>query len=223
LKTLEVYSEFKSKVFNLDSTAGGGVGQRQFVRMFNEQIDKFVQNTQAKEDNNYRIENLDVLLELNTPLTVKMVAQEYVSFNKPKDFFLRDSMLAEAERDGARTYLYVEVPKPKQFEFVFMNDFHKPSYDFEHTLARLDKHSVWVYRGPDFTITGLKFTYYRLPAHINLEGYEEADGRPSVTTDTDLPDHLVYKILDMTVLEYFLRANNVNAAKLAAERIQMNQ
>ena len=218
-----IYNEFKAKVFNLNSSAGSGISDSSFVRLFNEQLRKWVQNTQAEQGNNYRIENLDPLLITGELLTVARNFNHLTSYRLPEKFFLRVNVQAEATKEGGTSYLYVQMPKPKDFDGFFHNDFYKPSYEFEHTLGRIAGKHLVIYKSNDFELRNVYFSYYRLPEYIDLAGYIKEDGSVSVYAETDLPDYIIDQVIDMAVLEYFMRANNTEAAKMAAERISFSK
>jgi hypothetical protein len=207
MNTLTAYDKFVSKVNALDTSRGVNPDPRQFVFIFNEEMQKWIDDTQREDQNNIDIEGLQELYEPYRSLTPvsKRPDVTLVSFQLPEDFFIRIDGRVVAVLDGCSCEMNLEFAKPRETEIKMTSVFHRTSFEMEQAIGFMAGNKLNVFEDGQSTITKALFSYYRLPSEVDLEGYINEEGIPSTTKNTELSTFIMNAIIDKAATEFYVR------------------
>jgi hypothetical protein len=224
MKTLTAYDKFVSKVNALDTSRGVNPDIRQFIFIFNEEIYKWIEDRQEEDSGNARIEGLQELLIPYRPLSKepRRTDVSYVSFILPDDFFIREEAVVEVQhtRRKCGASFRIEIVKPKEVQTRLTSIFHEPSYDMEQALGFIASGHLNVFPAKDYAVMNSQLSYYMMPSEVDLEGYIDENGNPSVTKDTQLSTPIMNNIIDRAAEEFYTRNTDQVRAALARQQAQ---
>jgi hypothetical protein len=95
-----------------------------------------------------------------------------------------------------------------------------PSFEYQETPVTVTADSLYGYTDGTFTIDSCHLSYVRYPRKIDVEGYIDFDGTPSVNADCELPQHLKDELVDIAIQQLAMSTENTPAAQFAQLRIQ---
>lgn len=188
--------------------------------IFNEELEKWIDETKRADDDNIDTEGLQELISSYRALSIaeKNAAVGLVSFKLPDDFFLRISARILGKYDDCNCGLTLEFLKPMEKETKLTNAHHRTDFDMEQAIGYLGGNRLNVYEAEDRkgSIDAALMSYYRLPSYIDLGGYINDDGKESEDKDTELSSLIMYEIIDRSAREFYLR--NTDQTRLAMSR-----
>lgn len=219
----EIYKKFLLKVNKNDTNTNIKVPKSQFVLLFNEEKRQWLDDkTKGKESSDY-IEDLEYLLEHNIPLEKISSFTLHDDFKLPENFFRRATSYSIASKKDCNNVPIVNwFIKPKDLNVLLQNAHTSPSFEYQETIALLNKNKLSVYKG-DFTITEVYLTYYREPKDLDIAGYKHIDGTPSSDIEVDLDDFNIEEIINRTARNAVLNYESVEQNQLALQRQQINE
>ena len=100
------------------------------------------------------------------------------------------------------------------------NSNYKPSFEYQETFCEETRDSIAVYTDGTFTPTALYLSYIRYPKPVSKEGYEDSEGNPTITADSEFPPFLEDELLD--IIETDVRLYTENPAYQAALQKKQN-
>jgi hypothetical protein len=207
--TITAYDKFVSKVNALDTSRGVNPDIRQFVFIFNEELQKWIDKTQHDDMGNIDIEGMQELYEPYKELGVlpPRAGVNYRSFKLPDNFFIRIGGHIIAAQEGCTARLHLEFTKPREEDIKMTSSYHRTSFDMEQALAFLAGNMLNVYNDDNVetNFRSALFSYYRLPAEIDMKGYINELGVPSTTKNTELSTFIMDKIIDRAATEFYIR------------------
>ena len=125
-----------------------------------------------------------------------------------------------AKKAGCSKQLFVYNIHPKEINVYIQDEFSKPSFEWEETIATVSNNKLFVYKANEFEIDKCLLSYYRDTQDIELEGYIKLDGSYSKNIDIELSDVYKRQILDRVAKEITREFENVQAFQLSQERLQ---
>lgn len=218
-----IYSTFLNKVNKNSTNANIKIPLGVFVLLWNEQKRQWLDDKlKTKESTNY-IEELEELLELDVKLKRLKSSSSKDSYSLPENYFRRVSSYSIAEKGDCKNKRITNwFYKPKDIEVILSNSNFNPNFDWEESVAILNKGVLTVYKD-DYSIKDTYLTYYREPLDLDIEGWIHPDGTPSKDVIVDLSPSNIEDITNRTVLEVLSNYENIEQAGLAAQRIQRNE
>lgn len=219
----EVYKKFLIKVNKNDTNANVKIPKAQFVLLFNEQKRKWLNKFTENEDNSDYIDNIKSLLEPDVELIKKDEDNFKVNYYLPSNFFRRASSFSIASKDCCKNKVLINwFYKPKDKNVLFQNDNYNPSFEYGETFVLLNKNVLSVFKS-DFILNNVYLTYYREPLDINIKGYTQFDGQPSIDVEVDLDDLNIEEIIDMTATEAARIYENQFGVQSSLQREQLKK
>jgi hypothetical protein len=175
------------------------------------------------------LENLVVPFE-DTPLSLtetdkKLNKWSASLISKPDYMFYVDSYLLANKEDCKDRVIAVnsDLVKHADVHTLLSNNNYKPSFEYQDTFTTKTSGDIEVYTDGTFTPTKLFVSYLRYPRKIDLEGYEDFDGTPSINSDCELKEYLEDELLDIAEMEIAINTQNIPAAQMAAEKIKNSE
>lgn len=201
MTAIEAYKRFLIKLNKNDTNSNIAVNKGQFVLIFNEQADIWLDRKIDEDLRNSEKNELETLLIHEAPLTKVRDTITYSEFELPDDYFDYENSYSIATRgDCTNRKLLNWDFKARNKSTIDQDENHNPSFDFEETIVNVSQNSLLVFK-TDFEINQQFLTYYRQPKHIDLAGYKKFDGTDSTNIDPELLDIYVSEILNMCVIE----------------------
>lgn len=219
----EIYTKLLFKLNKNDTNSNIKIPKGVFVILFNEQKRKYLDKALANEESSDLINNFSEILALNTPLTKVSESTLSDSFKLPADFLKEVSSYSLASKNKCNNSVITNwFIKPKDINVLLQNVNHKPSFEYQETLAIINNNNISIYK-EDFKINKTFLSYYKNPPDLDIEGYIKPDGTKSQNISTTLSDTNIDKILDRTVVEISSNYQSVEQLQLALQRQQTNE
>jgi hypothetical protein len=217
---IEAYKKFLLKINKNDTNSDIDINKGEFVLLYNEQKDKWLENKIAKSQANDNVEDLEEVQVKHFLLSKVQDQTGYSTFSLPDNFFSYLSSYSHCSSDSCKDVIvYHYLIKPRNENMLLENSNTQPSLDFEETIVDLSENKLFVYKS-DFSVDTTSLNYYRKIGEIDIEGYRKVDGKESKSINPDVSDMTVDKILDHCVIEVIRRYENPDGFQLAQHRIQ---
>lgn len=220
IPSIEIYKAFQLKLNKNDTNTNIKVPKSQFVLIFNEQKRQWLAQVLETKESSDVIEDLEYLLELDVPLTKISSLNTKDDFQLPDNFAKRTQATILASKGSCtNTPLYAWFVKPKDINVLLQNENQKPSFDYQETLAVINKNRLSVYKD-GFNIDEVYLSYYREPKDIDIAGYKKIDGSLSVDVLIDLDKKNIDEIVNRSVIEAARNYESIEQSQLAIQRQQ---
>ena len=214
------YKEFLLKVNKNDTNANIKIPKSQFVLLFNEEKNIFVEDKIKSEESSVEIEAISELLELDKPLVLESVSKIKDDYKLPEDFLRRTTSYVLADKGACKDNVMVAwIIKAKNRDIYLQNANLRPSFEYQETFAILNNDKISFYK-TDFNITEAYLNYYRMPKDLDIEGYTKIDGTPSVDAETDLCDDNIRIVINRAATAAMRNYESVEQFQLAQSRPQ---
>jgi len=219
MTVLESYKRFELKLNSLANADNVDISPGEYVLIFNEQQTKWYESKFKGKSYRYMIDDVQVLVNRDTSLTISSVTPDYAEFNLPADYFDYIggySRCSKGDCTDRRVSLYQMMNPDK--EIVLRDEFNKPSFEYKETPITISQDLLQVYK-TDFSIDSVFLTYYRYPRAIDIVGYTKLDGTTSINIDPELMDEYVNEIIDWCVTDVQRTFENVGGYQLSVDRV----
>lgn len=219
MTTEELYYEFHLLVNKNNSQQNINVDKPHFVQMFNREYDRWLYEVLNTKNKDNSINDIQELLLSNVELKVSEIKDEFVIYNLPNNFFnYSECKLLASKGNISNKLIYVYNIHPKEINVYIQDEFSKPSFEWEETIATIADNKLQVYK-TDFNINKCYLSYYKASENIDLEGYKKLDGSMSKNIDINLSSIYQRQILDRVAKEFARQYENTTQFQLAQERI----
>lgn len=219
----QLYKQFLLKVNKNDTNSNINIPKAQFALLYNEQLRSWFEDKIKQNENSDYIEEIEELLITDKQLTKESTLSTKDVFTQPSDFGRRVSGYITATKGECKNSpLVTWFKKPKDLQVALQNSNEKPSFEYQETIAVLNKGKVDVYKD-DFAINEYYLTYYKLPDELDIKGYKHFDGSESVDKLPDLSIQNLEDVLNVTALEAVRNYQSIEQTQLAASRLQQKQ
>lgn len=122
-----------------------------------------------------------------------------------------------------RPLAITKIVKHSDLQTYMNNSNYCPSFEYQETIALIAEDNVYVYTDGTFDIDYVYISYLRYPQKIDLEGYIDLDGNPSITQNCELDEYLEDELLDLIQLELALNTENIPSAQGAEIKSKTNE
>lgn len=112
--------------------------------------------------------------------------------------------------------------KHADLQAVLANANTGPSFEYREAPVTVSDQLLEFYTDGTFTPSEAYLSYLHYPQKIDMEGYLDFDGSPSVTRDSELKAYLADELVDLAVAALASSTENQAAAAYAGMRIQNN-
>ena len=215
------YKEFLLKVNKNDTNANIKIPKSQFVLLFNEEKNIFVEDKIKNEESSAEIEAISELLELDKPLVLESVSKIKDDYKLPEDFLRRTTSYVLADKGTCKDNVMVAwIIKAKNRDIYLQNTNLRPSFEYQETFAILNNDKISFYK-TDFIITEAYLNYYRMPKDLDIEGYTKIDGTPSIDAETDLCDDNIRIVINRAATAAMRNYESIEQFQLAQSRPQV--
>ena len=103
------------------------------------------------------------------------------------------------------------------------NTNYSPSFEYQETIALLSGDEIYIYTDGTFEVTKVYITYLKYPQKIDLEGYIDLEGNPSITKDSELDEFLEDELLDLIQLDLAINTENMPSIQGAEIKLKTNE
>lgn len=219
----KIYKKFLLKVNKNDTNTNVKVPKAVFVLLFNEQKRAWTDEaTKVRESSDY-IDDIEELLQPDVKLTKLKTYPTKVDFALPTNFFKEVSSFSLCSRGECKNIRLTDwFIKPKNLDVLLQNDNQSPSFDYRETLALLNNNKVSIYFN-DFSVDEVFLTYYREPVDLDIKGYTNIDGTPSVDQMIDLEDINIEEIINRTAVEALRNYESTEQMQLQQQAQQLKE
>lgn len=196
----QAYDKFLIKVDENFETSKIAVDRGRFVIIFNESINKLVENIIDKGSND-EIRQIQKLLIKDFKIQNTNKTQNTDYFNLPDNYFEFSSAYTKASTkdcDLQKIYLY-EI-KDANSQETLTDEFNKPSFIARETPFNFSSDNIVVYKD-NFTNEELYLSYYRYPTQISLIDPDNPESQFNESNKIDFDDKMIDRIISMAVAE----------------------
>lgn len=160
------------------------------------------------------------LLVTDKPLSQKSDHEDKTKFSLPKDYFDLSNLHVYANKgDCKKARMHTFEVKSENTEELLNDKNNEPSFKYRETFYFTSgDRTVSVFK-KDFDIQSVNLTYYRKPKEVDIEGYINTDGTPSVSVDPEWEDVSVNKILLAMSKEFAAINSDSNQYNLSKDRL----
>lgn len=95
-----------------------------------------------------------------------------------------------------------------------------PSFSYQEMPVTVSNNSLECYSDGTFQVDRAFLSYLRYPRKINIEGFIDFDGAPSITSDCELPYYLKDEVVNLAVEQLAVSTENSPAAGYVIPRNQ---
>jgi len=215
----ELYYEIHLLVNKNNSQQNINIEKPHFVQLFNREYDKWLYEVLNNKNKDNSINDIQELLITGVELDILENKEDYNVYKLPLNFFNYSESKVVATKNNCNKKLFVYNIHPKEINVYVQDEFSKPSFEWEETIATVSNNKLFVYKS-DFEISKCLLSYYRDTEDIELEGYIKLNGEYSKNIDIDLSDVYKRQILDRVAKEINREFENTQAFQLSQERLQ---
>lgn len=122
-----------------------------------------------------------------------------------------------------RPLAITKIVKHADLQMKMKNSNYSPSFEYQESLALIAEDIISIYTDGTFDIDYVYVSYIRYPIKMDLEGYIDLDGNPSITQDCELDEYLEDELLDLIQLELALNTENIPSTQGAEIKIKNNE
>lgn len=215
----ELYYELHLLVNKNNSQNNINIEKPHFIQLFNREFDKWLYQVINNKNKDDSVNDLQELLITNKLLELVEKKETYNIYALPDDFFNYSESKLETVKNDCASKMFVYNIHPKEINVYLQDEFSKPSFEWEETIASISQNNLYIYK-EDFEINKCFLSYYKDLENIELEGYIKLNGEYSKNIDIDLSDVYKRQILDRVAKEITREFENVQAFQLSQERLQ---
>lgn len=186
--------------------------------------------SQGLDASKKRYQDLQALVIPFEKMAVTKTTEQYDSYAASIDslqekYFVPLEMYASCTKEECKDrMLYIPSPvRHGDLITLMTNKNYAPSFEYEETLATISDNNIVVYTDGTFIVDNVYLTYLKYPQKIDIEGYEDFDGTPSVNSNTDLPEQLEDELLDVAYLELAIETENIPQVQMSQIRNQNSE
>lgn len=130
-------------------------------------------------------------------------------FALPKNFFDRINLSVLASNDTCKKQkMLVWEVKGQNTHELLADENNKPSFEARETFYTFGKDKVRVFTNKEFT-TNAYLTYYRFPVKPNVGGWIDESGKTTSTVHPEFDKRAMDKIVEITVKDLNINAENL--------------
>jgi hypothetical protein len=215
-----IYTKLLLKVNKGNSGGNIVLDKPRFVLLFNECKNRWVE-THLKDKDSILIDSLWETVESDQVSTPKKF-KNYTEFYIPTDFYEFIGGTCEAEKGVCKRTLYMREVKNQNKTILQFDSNQAPDFDYEWTFCSLQNKNIRVYTS-DFDVLKINIEYYRVIPDIDIEGYINIEGKPSVDIPCEISDQYVDQIINLTAEEFMRDFQDPNNLSLAKDRTKSQE
>lgn len=95
-----------------------------------------------------------------------------------------------------------------------------PSFEYQETPVTVTADRLYVFTDNTFSVAASFLSYIRHPVSVDVEGYINFQGQPSINRDAELSAHLKDELIDIAIRQLAMSTENATATQYAQARIQ---
>ena len=149
-----------------------------------------------------------------------------VDTNKLKNnwfFFIGLTAICTKGECKDRPLAITKLIEHADLQTMMNNTNYSPSFEYQETIALLSNNEIFIYTDGSFEITKVYITYLKYPKKIDLEGYIDLEGNPSITQDSELDEFLEDELLDLIQLDLAINTENIPSLQGAEIKLKTNE
>jgi hypothetical protein len=218
----DAYLKFLQKVNKNRINDNIVVDKDRFIYTFKEAENKFIEKSLDKRNE----DDIRMIQEILTPdFSLKSVrtTDKFQEFELPKNYFDFTNLRGLASTDKCKSKeLVLNEVKGEDVHLVIDDKFSKPSFKYRESFYTISNNHIQIYVD-GFTIDKALLTYYRYPVAVDMAGYVDTLGNPSVgDIDPSWSDRVLDRILDIAAKEFNLNTDNIQRYQIDKDRINNN-
>jgi|TARA_B110000908_G_scaffold167221_1_gene219783 hypothetical protein len=218
----DAYLKFLQKVNKNRINDNIVVDKDRFIYTFKEAENKFIEKSLDKRNE----DDIRMIQEILTPdfsLKSSRTTDKFQEFELPKNYFDFTNLRGLASTDKCKSKeLVLNEVKGEDVHLAIDDKFSKPSFKYRESFYTISNNHIQIYVD-DFTIDKALLTYYRYPVSVDMAGYVDTLGNPSVgDIDPNWSDRVLDRILDIAAKEFNLNTDNIQRYQADKDRINNN-
>jgi len=180
-----------------------------------------------------RYEDLQSLVVPFEQISVTKTQELFTSYSSDitklqYDYFVPLNMYATCTKGKCKNrVIYIgRIVRHADLTTLLNNSNFTPSFAYQETLAVISGNNVIVYANDpdgDFIVNNLYISYLRYPQKIDIAGYFDLQGNPSVDSDCELVDYLKDELLDIATRELAMDTENTPVIQYSEIRNKNNE
>jgi len=138
-------------------------------------------------------------------------------------FFISLTAICTKGKCTERPLAITKIVKHADLQTTMKNSNDVPSFESQETIAIISGDKIYIYTDGTFDINKVYITYLKYPQKVDLEGYIDLEGNPSITQDCELHEFLEDELLDLVQLDLALNTENIPSAQGAEIKSKTNE
>lgn len=210
-----IYLEFLNKINRVNSQGDIACDKDRFVLIFNEVKNRWVEKTLKVKDS-ILIDSIWEIVKTKT-FTSGIDKKYYIEFIIPTDFYELILSYCEATQNGCKKQIFLRQVKNQDKNILSYNDNYKPDFDFEWSFISIQDGTIRIYK-KDFEVNSLTIEYYQVIPDLDIEGYINLDGSPSINKTIPLSKQYIDQIVNLAAEEFERNFQNAQDLQIAKDR-----
>jgi len=178
------------------------------------------------ESTKRRIDDLQILLELDKPITMTKKDRFYVSQTLPENYFEWKLVSSKATHDCCKDPRPMKIwlaEEANRDDLLRDND-KKPNFPWAETFATLANNKIRIYTNNEFDLLDTKLSYYRQPRRIEMTGVVNAYTGLISTSNviSEFKDDIVELFINETVKILAGDIESINISQIADNAVETN-
>jgi len=220
MTSVEVIEKVREKLNKNSINDNIAFDRPRIILAVNEAQNKYVEWTIEKknEDDIVFIQKLIVNDLKLTKSPKKSDDSEY--FEIPSNYFHPINLKVYAKNEECKKKrINAWEAKGQNIHELLADNNNKPSFYWEETFYTIGQDKYRVFKDKTFEIEQVNLDYYRYPKKIDVEGYIDVNNKNTFTSNPELDDKAMDRIIDIAVKDLNINSENLNRIQADINRI----
>jgi hypothetical protein len=138
-----------------------------FSLLYNESQNKYL-TLQLQQRGTDDVRYIQKFLILDKSIPYISTSQSKLNFPLPENYFDFSALRGKAQKEKCEHWMYFKEVQTENIEEMLIDEYNKPSFEWESALYTINADQLSVYTDDTFTISEVLLNYYRYPSQIRL-------------------------------------------------------
>lgn len=130
------------------------------------------------------------------------------NFKLPEDYFDLSAVRGKAQKGKCSFWMHFEEIRTENIEEVLIDEFRKPSFEWEEVLYTVNADKLSVYTDSTFSMSEVLLNYYRYPSQIRLINDQDPESGFDPNSKIEWDDKALDDIITLMVFNLDINENN---------------
>ena len=203
----QVKDRFKVKSEKNGTNDNIAVDNLIFSLLYNESQNKYL-TLQLQQRGTDDVRYIQKFLILDNKLSYISTTHGKENFKLPKDYFDLAAPRGEAKKGNCTHKMHFEEVRTENIEEILIDEFSKPSFEWEEVLYTVNADTLSVYTDETFSMSEVLLNYYRYPSQIRLIDEQDPESGFNPNSIIEWDDKTLDDIITLMVFNLDINENN---------------